>query len=244
MVRPRKAFLLAAGHGTRLRPLTDKTPKCLLPIAGVPMLQIWLSECRRFGIQEVLINLHSHADQVREFLEQSNESDVRVQVSDEPMLLGSAGTIRANRSWVSDERSFWIFYADVLTDLDLDEMLKQHSELGAIATIGVYRVPDPSRCGIVQVDTKGWITEFIEKPKLPVGNLAFSGILLASREFLSVVPEHSPADIGFDVLPRLVGRMAAYEIKDYLIDIGTMENYRSAQREWPLKTKLFREHNA
>lgn len=245
MVRPRKAFLLAAGHGTRLRPLTDTTPKCLLPVAGVPMLQIWLSQCHRFGIQDILINLHSHADQVQEFLERNNEHGVRVQVSDEPVLLGSAGTIWANRSWVSDEKSFWIFYADVLTDLDLDEMSKQHYELGAIATIAVYRVPDPSRCGIVQVDGKGWITEFIEKPKRPVGNLAFSGIVLASREFLSAVPEHSPADIGFDVLPRLVGRMAAYPVKHYLIDIGTMENYRSAQREWPgLNSGTCQEQNA
>ena len=245
MVRSRKAFLLAAGHGTRLRPLTDTTPKCLLPVAGVPMLQIWLSQCRRFGIRDVLINLHSHADQVQEFLERNNESGVQVEVSDEPVLFGSAGTIRANRSWVLNESSFWIFYADVLTDLDLDEMSKRHAELGAVATIGVYRVPDPSRCGIVQIDSKGWITEFIEKPKFPVGDLAFSGILLASREFLSVIPEHSPADIGFDVLPRLVGRMAAYEVKDYLIDIGTMENYRSAQREWPgLKSRTVQEQNA
>jgi len=83
MVSPRKAFLLAAGHGRQLRPLTDAIPKCLLPIAGVPMLQIWLSQCRRFGTEEVLINLHSHADQVREFLERSDKSGVRVQVSDE-----------------------------------------------------------------------------------------------------------------------------------------------------------------
>jgi len=232
-VAPQKAFLLAAGHGTRLRPLTDVTPKCLLPICGVPMLQIWLAKCRQYGIQEVLINLHSHADLVREFLERNNVSGVRVQVSDEPVLLGSAGTIRANMRWLSDARGFWIFYADVLTDLDLNQMVKRHSVLGACVTIGVYRVPDPSRCGIVQVDEKGWITEFIEKPRVPVGNLAFSGILLASREFVDFIPERLPVDIGFDVLPRLAGRMGAYEIQDYLIDIGTMENYRSAQQDWP-----------
>ena len=243
--RPRKAFLLAAGHGTRLRPLTDTTPKCLLPIGGVPMLQIWLEHCRRAGIQEVLINLHSHADSVRDFLKRSDDLGVRVQISDEPVLLGSAGTIRVNSEWVANETFFWIFYADVLTDLDLNEMVERHTLLRADTTIGVYRVPDPSRCGIVQIGEGSWVTEFIEKPPAPVGNLAFSGIVLASREFLKAVPERIPADIGFDVLPRMVGRMAAYKIKDYLIDIGTMENYHSAQRNWPgLKIHNTQEKNA
>jgi len=242
---PAKAFLLAAGHGTRLRPLTDKTPKCLLPVGGVPMLTIWLDRCARFGIEEVLINLHSHADLVREFLAHKNTSGVRVQVSDEPVLLGSAGTIQANREWVASEKTFWIFYADVLTDVDLNGIVERHLALSPVATIGVYRVPDPSRCGIVQVNRDGWITEFREKPQMPVGNLAFSGLLLAAREFLNVVPGQVPSDIGFDVLPRLVGRMAAYEITDYIIDIGTMENYGSAQRNWPgRRLRDTREKNA
>ena len=209
------------------------------------MLQIWLEQCRRFGVEEVLVNLHSHADVVREFLNRSNYSGVRVQVSDEPVLLGSAGTIRTNGDWVAGEHSFWVFYADVLTGADLGEMVKFHEELGAAATIGVYPVPDPSRCGIVQVDENGWITEFIEKPTVPVGNLAFSGVLIGGAEFLKAVPDRMPADIGFDVLPKLVGRMTAYEIKDYLIDMGTMENYRSAQEHWPgLEVHNRRERNA
>jgi mannose-1-phosphate guanylyltransferase len=229
---PRKAFLLAAGHGTRLRPLTDATPKCLLPVGGVPMLQIWLERCSRLGVEEVLINLHSHADAVKGFLENNNPSGVRVRVSDEPELMGSAGTIRANAAWVAGEHSFWIFYADVLTNTDLTEMVSFHQQRNAAATIGVYRVSDPSRCGIVQVNSDGWVTEFVEKPKTPIGNLAFSGLILASPEFMGAVPNCIPADIGFDVLPNLVGRTAAYEIKGYLLDIGTMENYRSAQQNW------------
>ena len=244
--RPRKAFLLAAGHGTRLRPLTDTTPKCLLPVQGVPMLQIWLERCHEFGIEEVLINLHSHAEQVRKFLCARPTCDVRVEVSDEPLLLGSAGTLRANRAWVANEPDFWIFYADVLSDIDLTRVVERHREMRANATIGVYRVPDPSRCGIVQLDEKGWVSEFAEKPKVPIGNLAFSGILLASSKFLDFIPEHIPADIGFHVLPR-ISRLAAYEIHEYLIDVGTLENYRSAQQNWRSKsisTQSVQEQNA
>lgn len=241
---PRKAFLLAAGHGTRLRPLTDKVPKCLLPVRGIPMLQIWLERCQRFGVEEVLINLHSHADQVREFLQKNSSCNVRVQVSDEPVLLGSAGTVRANRSWVAHEQDFWIFYADVLSDIDLNRLLQRHREMRAEATVGVYRVPDPSRCGIVQVDDDGWVTEFIEKPTIPKGNLAFSGILLTTSKFLDTIPDRIPADIGFDVLPRIT-KLAAYEIDDYLIDVGTMENYRSAQENWRrANTHVTQEQNA
>src|SRR5579864_841352 len=95
-----KAFLLAAGHGTRLRPITDHVPKCLVPIRGIPMLAIWLTLCKKLGIKEVLINLHAHANAVRTFLREVADGDVGVKVAQETRLLGSAGTLRANRSWV------------------------------------------------------------------------------------------------------------------------------------------------
>src|SRR5579864_2584802 len=106
-----KAFLLAAGHGTRLRPLTDHIPKCLVPIRGIPMLAIWLASCKKLGITDVLINLHAHADVVRTFLRELEDRNVSVQVAEEKQLLGSAGTLRANRSWVEGEELFWVFYA-------------------------------------------------------------------------------------------------------------------------------------
>ena len=109
-----KAFLLAAGHGTRMRPLTDSIPKCLLPIREVPMLQIWLDICRRNGVDEILINIHSHANLVRDFL-RKNASGIKISVSEESTLLGSAGTLLANREWIGSDPSFWVFYADVLT---------------------------------------------------------------------------------------------------------------------------------
>lgn len=196
------------------------------------MLEIWLERCRQFGIDDVLINLHSHGDAVRDFL-LSTKRNIRVRIVDEPVLLGSAGTIHANSEWVANERNFWIFYADVLTDFNLRELVSLHEQSRAVATIGVYEVPDPSRCGIVQVDCSGMVREFVEKPAIPVGRLAFSGILLAGPDFIRALPPTTPADIGFDVLPKLVGKMAAYRISSYLMDVGTMTNYRLAQENWP-----------
>lgn len=224
--------MLAAGHGERLRPLTESIPKCMVPIQGVPLLSIWLELCHRFGIEEVLINVHAHADAVCEFL-QKNEGRPRVRIVVEEKLLGSAGTLRANRDWVLADDCFWVFYADVLHRADLGGMLTLHQQRRPSATLGVYEVPDPYRCGIVKTDGEGTIQEFVEKPARPASNLAFSGLMIGTPEMLDSIPEKVPADIGLHVLPRLAGRMLAYPIRDYLIDIGTMENYQKAQATWP-----------
>lgn len=227
-----KAFLLAAGHGSRLRPITDTIPKCMVPIRGVPLLSIWLGLCRRIGIDEVLVNVHSHAAAVSKFLE-ANSNGVRVRVVAEPQLLGSAGTLRANRDWVGSDELFWVFYADVLNLTDLGGMIRMHRLRNPVATLGVYEVPDPRSCGIVTMDEEGVIREFVEKPPEPSSNLAFSGLMIGTPDLLKVIPESTPADIGFHVLPQLTGRMLGYRIDDYLIDIGTMENYEKAQVTWP-----------
>jgi mannose-1-phosphate guanylyltransferase len=227
-----KAFLLAAGHGTRLRPITNTIPKCLVPIRGTPLLSIWLELCRKFGIDEVLINIHAHAALVRDFLRE-NANGIRAQVVEEEELHGSAGTLRHNRGWIAAEELFWVFYADVLCQPDLGEMLELHLRRRPTATLGVYQVPDPSRCGIVSTDADGIIQQFVEKPSVPIGNLAFAGLMIATPEIIEMIPHNRPADIGFHVLPRLIGRMQAYRISSYVIDIGTMENYQTAQRTWP-----------
>ena len=227
-----KAFLLAAGHGTRLRPLTDKMPKCLVPIRGVALLEIWLEICHRHGIDEVLINLHAQSQSVREFLAKSRSS-VKVRLVEEPTLLGSAGTLCANRKWVESESSFWVFYADILTAANLTLMADFHHRHQAVATLGVCRVPDPTRSGIVVVNDEGMVTEFIEKPVNPPGNLAFGGILLARAEFLKWIPHTAPTDLGRDILPRLVNQMFVHEITDYHLDVGTPNSYLSAQTTWP-----------
>jgi mannose-1-phosphate guanylyltransferase len=196
------------------------------------MLSIWLQLCKHFGIEEVLINVNAHAASVCEFLRRETHGP-RVRVVVEEQLLGSAGTLRANRDWVIADECFWVFYADVLNRADLGGMLQMHRKRKPAATLGVYDVPDPQRCGIVMADSDGVIQQFVEKPEHPAGNLAFSGLMIATPEVLDVIPAVIPADIGFDVLPQLAGRMMAYPIRDYLLDIGTMENYQKAQATWP-----------
>jgi mannose-1-phosphate guanylyltransferase len=112
-------------------------------------------------------------------------------------------------------------------------MLEVHRTRNPAATLGIYRVPDPSRCGVVELAADGTVNQFIEKPSNPKTNLAFSGVLIGTTDLLDAIPVEEPADIGFDVLPRLTGRMIGYQIEDYLLDIGTTENYERAQNTWP-----------
>ena len=226
-----KAVLLAAGAGSRLRPMTDTIPKCLAPIQGKPLLGIWLELLRKAGVRQVLINVHAWPDAVREFL-QSRSFDIDVTLVQEGHLLGSAGTLAANREWLEAEESFWVLYADVLTNLRLEGMLQFHELHRSTATLGVYRVQDPESCGILVTDCEGRVEQFIEKPADPLSDLAFAGILVGTPALLKAIPAKLPADLGFDVFPRLAGQIYAYPIDGYLLDIGTLENYHRAQTTW------------
>jgi mannose-1-phosphate guanylyltransferase len=196
------------------------------------MLQIWMEICRHAGIDEVMINLHTHAEIVRSWLPH-NSSGVRVQVAEESTLLGSAGTVLTNRDWVASDSCFWILYADVLTSANLSRMLEFHLARQPTATLGLYQVPDPSRCGVVSFDEQMIIREFVEKPAHPTSRWAFSGVTIGTPKLINQIPPRYPVDFGFDVFPRLIDQMLAYTISDYLLDIGTLENYQAAQTGWP-----------
>ena len=227
-----KGFLLAAGNGTRLRPLTDRIPKCLVPIKGMPLIGIWLQWCAQYGIDKVLINTHAHSERVSEYLS-AYGGPVKVTMTYEPELLGSAGTLHVNREFVAGEPEFAVLYADVLTNCRFDNILSFHRLSQAPVTLGTYRVPNPAQCGIIATDETGRVLEFTEKPEFPKSDTAFSGVLIGGPALIDLLPAITPADIGFDVLPQLVGKMFAFPIDDFVLDIGTLEKYEQAQREWP-----------
>ena len=152
-----KAFLLAAGVGSRLRPITDTIPKCMLDIDGRPLLDIWLDAFDRAGVDEVLVNLHHLPDVVRRHLA-ARTAPPAVRTFFEPELLGSAGTLRANRRWVEKEEFFLACYADNLTDFDLRSLVDTHREHGAIATMAVFHSERPSAGGVVELDATGRVT--------------------------------------------------------------------------------------
>ncbi|MFH0994469.1 MAG: nucleotidyltransferase family protein [Pseudomonadota bacterium] len=239
-----KAYLLAAGRGTRLRPYTDTIPKCLISIRGKPLLGIWLDHLRRHGVREVLINTHHHAHQVEAFVgSYSHCRDIHIVLSHEPELLGSAGTIWHRRDFVDSEDDFMIIYADNLTNVDLKRFSEFHQNCrrkNGILTMGLFRAPNPGACGIAELDSDQKILAFTEKPEYPKSNLANAGIYMVSQEIFECFPEAPPKpetvlDFGHHILPLLAGRMYGYPITtEYLRDIGTIESYQQALMEWPV----------
>ena len=235
-----KAYLLAAGLGTRLKPLTDRIPKCLVPINGQPLLGIWFELCAQHGIDEVLVNLHHLPEAVRAFVT-AYGGPLRIVTVFEPSLLGSAGTVASQRDFVAGEEAFWILYADNLTNVSLSRMLAFHRTRHAEFTIGLAPTDRPQEKGIVTLDSDGRVCDFTEKPAQPRSNLANAGIYLAGPSLFPLLdgPQPQPFDFGFDVLPRLVGRMHGYTISEYVQDIGSPAALASAEAQWPLhKTSL------
>ncbi len=234
-----KAFLLVAGRGERLRPLTDTTPKCLLPINGTPMLQIWLEHLEYSGIEEVLVNTHWLHEQVRDFAEQwsAGHKHLKIVLYHEPMLLGSAGTLLANRQWAG-QGPFFIIYGDNLTRFDLRKMLAFHKKKRQPLTIRVYKGADPYRAGIVCLDENDIVIDFEEKPEKPGSGLGAGGIYIADSRIFDYYPEQTAGgrgaalDLSYDILPRMAGRMAAYDSGEFSMDIGTPEALAKARRKW------------
>jgi mannose-1-phosphate guanylyltransferase len=232
----KKAFLLAAGLGTRLYPLTQTTPKCLVPVGGRPLLAYWVDLLAYHGFTDVLVNLHHLPDQVTAFLDQL-ETDIRFEPFFEPELLGSAGTVRENRAFAGDA-PFLVAYADDLTDANLSALMAAHSPTGPMLTMALFEAPEPHRCGIAELDAAGTIVSFEEKPAAPKSSLANAGLYVSDGRLFDVIPDETPADFGRHVLPRLIGRMRGYRLTESLIDVGTPESYAAAQRTvaqlaWP-----------
>ncbi|HET9303927.1 MAG TPA: nucleotidyltransferase family protein [Propionibacteriaceae bacterium] len=226
-----KAFLLAAGLGTRLRPITDSTPKCLLRIGGVPLLDIWLDALAGSGVDEVLVNTHHLAYLVSAHVAARTGPPV-VHLVEEPELLGSAGTLRANRDFVAGETMFLAVNADNLTDFDLRVLINAHQSASTVATLSLFHAPQPSACGIVDVDN-GVVVGYVEKPANPSSDLANAGIYAFHPRVLDDITGPTPTDIGYDLLPQLVGRARAVRLDgSYFIDIGTPAALQQASEEW------------
>ena len=229
-----KAFLLAAGIGSRLRPVTDTIPKCMVVIDDRPLLDIWLDAFDRAGIDEVLINLHHLPDVVRCYLA-TRKGPPEVRTVFEPELLGSAGTLVANRQWVDGEETFLACYADNLTDFNLRSLADAHREHDAIATLAVFHSDRPAAGGVVELDAKGVVIGFEEKPSTPVSDLTNAGMYAFRPSVLDEVDGVPPRDIGYDLLPRLVGRARAMLVEGFFCDVGTLDAYRRARKEWPAR---------
>ena len=235
--RPRKtkALLLAGGLGTRLRPLTDTTPKCLVEVGGRPLLFHWVEKLEKAGISEALINTHHLPDQVRAAIASINRKGcLTVTESYEPKLLGSAGTVRANSNFANDCDRVLIIYADNFSTVDLNQLLAYHETHDLGFTMTLFPTLNPRACGIAEIDSRDTVVGFVEKPESPTSDLANSGLYVWDTQVYREIALMNAHDIAYDVVPCFVGKMRGYRFDGFHQDIGTMEALATA-REYARK---------
>lgn len=222
-----RAILLAAGLGTRLRPLTNTLPKCLVPIKGKPLLEIWLERLTQAGMGPFLVNTHYLAKQVEAFIEVSPYRE-QVRLVHELELNGTAGTLIENLDFFQGEDGMLI-HADnyCLADFSAFEQAHLNRPPECVMTMMTFRTDTPSTCGIVELDERGVVIGFHEKVANPPGNLANGAVYILSAELLDMMGKelHAVKDFSTEVLHRFVGRIFTYETKEPFIDIGTMQAY-------------------
>ena len=227
-----KALLLAAGLGTRLRPLTDRIPKCLAPIDGRPLLDFWVDCLNQAGVGEARINTHAHVAQVRDYIARVNgRGGLKLVESHERELLGSAGTVAANSDLADQADLILIVYADNLSDVDLGSFIRFHESHDDPFSMMLFRAPNPRACGIAELDGEGRIVSFIEKPEQPRGDLANAGLYAVDASAYREMAALRAFDLGFDVLPRFAGRMRGWLWGGYHLDIGNHEALERARRD-------------
>lgn len=235
-----KAMLLAAGEGTRLRPLTLETPKALLPIGGRPLIEHQLSWLSHHGISEVAINLYHLGEQIKNFLGDGSRFKMKITYSQEETLLGTAGGAKRMEQFF--DSTFVVVYGDVLTSFDLSAMIQFHRRKKAMATLAIFEASNAKEVGVVELDEAGRILSLVEKPQSLVSSPqppihASGGVYVLKKEVLNYIPLHGFSDFAYDILPKLIQLgfpLYGYPLRpeDYLIDIGTIEKYYKAQEVW------------
>jgi mannose-1-phosphate guanylyltransferase len=234
-----RALLLAAGIGSRLRPLTDTTPKCLVRVHDRPLLDYWLELVFEGGIERALLNTHWLAEQVREHVAASPWRS-RIDLVHEDELLGTGGTVLANRSWFQNE-AFLVAHADNLTDFDVPRLIAAHRNrpAGHVMTMLGFRTDDPSSCGILQLDGQDAVVAFHEKVKNPPGNLANGAVYIFEPEVISDIAKlgKGVVDLSTEIIPNYLGRILCVETNGYHRDIGNPESLRRAHSEFKQKSR-------
>lgn len=229
-----RALLLAAGLGTRLRPVTNGVPKCLVSVRGKPLLAYWLDLLLPNGINEALANTHYLAEQVVAFRESSPWRD-RLILAYEPELLGTGGTVLANRDFFG-RGPVLVAHADNLSRFPPREFVAAHLSRPSDTrmTMMTFDTDVPQTCGIVELDARGVVVRFHEKVANPPGTRANGAVYILEPEVVDFMATLGKRviDLSTEVIPHFIGRIATYHNRDYHRDIGSLESLRRAEAEY------------
>lgn len=225
-----RCMIMAAGLGTRLRPLTDLIPKPMATILNRPVLYHILKLLKMHGVEEVVINLHHFPESVTSYFGDGTGLGMAIRYSVEQELLGTAGGVKNNEEFLSGD-TFLVVSGDALTDVDLTALIAGHRSRGGIATLAVKEVEDPSQYGVVLTDSTGRVRGFQEKPSAreALSRMCNCGIYVFEPAIFNYIPPNAFYDFGRQVFADLlkVGRpFYAQEADGYWNDVGSLEEYR------------------
>ena len=227
-----RALILSAGFGTRLRPLTNKIPKCLVKINGEPLLAHWLKTLESINCEATLINTHYLADKVERFISSYLTKTMRIESVYERELLGTLGTLLKNKSWFVNKTGLLI-HGDNITNANFREFIQAHSKRPkeCILTMMTFETATPKSCGIVETDKNGIMINFHEKVKNPPSNIANGAIYLFDYSFLEWLEKKQIKgnDISYDLLPLLKNKIQTWHTKEVFLDIGTPNSLKKAR---------------
>jgi len=230
-----RVLLLAAGYGTRLRPITDSIPKCLVKINGKPLLEYWFDLLNNTGIKEILINTHYLPQKVEEFVRKSKLSKF-IKIVYEEKLLGTGGTLLKNRDFFNND-SIMLIHADNLSLFDMDSFMNSHAKRpkNTEITMMTFTTKTPKSCGIVELDSNNIVNKFYEKVDEPHGNLANAAVFIIEPSVINYLATMEKEEIDFskEVIPNYLGCIATFHNKIFHIDIGTPEDLIFAQNLYP-----------
>lgn len=218
-----KCFLLAAGKGSRLLPITLDIPKCLVKINNVPLLQYWFQLFENHGIEEVYINLYHLPNKVVDFVKGMN-SNIKFNLLYEERLLGSLGTLVSNKESFLNDEFILICYADNLTNFNIKEFIDFHKSHDFPISMGLFQTEFPRECGVLELNESSTVISFEEKPSYPKSNLANAGVYIINTNlFNDFVVSDTILDIAYHLLPKFINNMKGYLIKEFIFDIGNIE---------------------
>jgi mannose-1-phosphate guanylyltransferase len=223
-----KAVILVGGEGTRLKPLTCNTPKAIVPILNRPFLEHMLRYLHSHGITDVILALGYLPDPIQQCLGDGRQFGVKLTFLVEDSPLGTAGAVKNAEQFLDD--TFVVFNGDVLTEIDLSDMIKQHRTMKPKVSIALTPVDNPTIYGVAETDADGRVRRFVEKPTWDkvTTNMINAGIYVLEPEVLALIPPVTRFMFEHHVFPSLLEKgelMLAYPSDAYWIDIGTPEKY-------------------
>ena len=240
-----QALILAGGKGTRLRPLTVYTPKPIVPICNRPFLLYQIDTLRRAGITDITLSLSYQPNKIEQLLGDGSDHGVKLKYTVEPSPMGTAGAYKFAEDLIRDTTV--VFNGDILTDLDLKTVIREHTERKATATIVLTPVENPSSYGLVETETDGRIRRFLEKPKPDeiTCNTINAGTYILDPRVLDLIPAGENHSFEYGLFPELLKRKEVFFAhipqRTYWIDIGTPERYLRVHQDL-LADKVTRIH--